>query len=85
MAYLPWISRNEFIGCGKHDTFDLGLSDQHAIKWIIMDWRQTRYRQSMLARDCKLMPAVLDQGASQPGWLHPEIFAAKPVFYGYFP
>ena len=85
MVYLSWISSNDLIGCGEGDAFDLCLGDKYAIERILVDRRQSHRSQSMLTRDCKLLPAVLDQGAPQPDWLCSEIFATEATLDGYFP
>jgi len=84
-VHISGIPGDKFIGRDQREAFDLGLGNQHAVKWILVDQWQIQGSHRVLARDGELAPAIVDQAASQPARLDTKVLPAEPVLDGDLP
>jgi hypothetical protein len=85
LLHISGIPGDKLIRRDQREAFDLGLGNQHAVKWVLVDRRQIQGSHCVLARDGELAPAIVDQAASQSARLNAKVLPAEPMLDGDFP
>src|SRR5439155_2719534 len=79
------VLRNKLIGSEQADPLDRCLSNQHAIKGILVNGRQTLDCHCMFADDGQFAIPIVEQPASEQSRIYSEIIAPEPTLDRNFP
>src|ERR1043166_4342634 len=73
------------VGSNECDALNLGLSDEHAIKGVLVQRRKAVERHGMSARQCKLVVAIIQQPTPKEARVDFKVATPDALFDGNLP